>query len=167
MGRDFFPSQTFSLNNIAGLSASFNDTAGGANVGAPQLVVGLANGNFYDVYLGPPPNFVQTNPATFTAAFSGLNLVSGANDTGFENTGTYKTFASFQAGADGSQIVTDVGFVLDAGFAGAQALTLNWLSVQFLAAPEPATWTMMAAALGLLGFLVARRRRNSAGAIAA
>ncbi|HEV2265143.1 MAG TPA: PEP-CTERM sorting domain-containing protein [Stellaceae bacterium] len=166
---DFFPNQTFSLNNITGLSANFTDIAGGADGGAPRFVVGLANGNFYSVYLGPPSSFNQSSPSAFTTAFSGLNLVNATNDTGFKNTGTYQTFASFQAGADGSQIVTDVGFVLDGGWAanGPQALTLNSLSVQFLAAPEPATWTMMAAALGLLGFLVARRRRSSAGAIAA
>jgi len=39
--------------------------------------------------------------------------------------------------------------------------------VQFLAAPEPVTWTMFAAALGLLGLLVTRRRRNAGGAVAA
>ena len=164
---DFFPSQTFSLNNIVGLSSSFNDTAGGANVGAPRITVNLANGDFYTVYLGPAPNFVETNPAQFTTDYSGLQLDSGVHNSAFENTGSYTTFASLEAGADGSQIATGLSFILDAGFAGAQALTLNSLSVQFLAAPEPATWTMMAAALGLLGFLVARRRRNSAGAIAA
>src|SRR5690348_4491513 len=165
---DFFPTATFSLNNITGLTANFTDTLGGSQLGAPRFVVGLANGNFYSVYLGPPPSFAQSSPSAFTTAFSGLNLVNATNDTGFENTGTYKTFADFQASADGSQIVTDVAFVLDGANATSnQALTLNSFSVQFLAAPEPATWTMMAAALGLLGFLVARRRRNSAGAIAA
>jgi len=166
---DFFPNQTFSLNNIVGLSANFTDTLGGAGGGAPRFVVGLANGNFYDVYLGPPPSFNQASPSAFTTAFNGLNLVNATNDTGFENTGTYKTFASFQSGSDGSQIVTDVAFVVDAGWAanGPQALTLNSLTVQFLAAPEPATWTMLAAALGLLGLLVARRRRNAGGSVAA
>lgn len=74
-----------------------------------RIVVSLANYNFYSVPLGTSPNF---------------NFVSAANDTGFENTGTYKTFASFQAGADGSQIVTDVALVLDGGFGanGPQAL---------------------------------------------
>ena len=166
---DFFPTATFSLNNIVGLSANFNDTLGGADGGSPRFYIGLANGHFYSVYLGPPASFNQASPSGFTTAFSGLNLVNATNNTGFENTGTYQSFASFQAGADGSQIVTDVAFNVDGGWAanGPQALTLNSMTVQFLAAPEPATWTMMAAALGLLGFLVARRRRNSAGAIAA
>ncbi|MGH6994160.1 MAG: PEP-CTERM sorting domain-containing protein [Stellaceae bacterium] len=166
---DFIPNQTFSLNNIVGMSANFTDTAGGADVGAPRFVVQLANGNFYSTYLGTPPNFNDSNPAAFTTAYSNFNFVNATNDTGFENSGSLHTFTSFEAGADGSQIVTDVFLILDGGFGvnGPQALTLNSLSVQFLAAPEPATWTMMAAALGLLGFLVARRRRNSAGAIAA
>lgn len=166
---DFIPNQTFSLNNIVGLSANFTDTAGGADVGAPRFVVQLQNGNFYSTYLGTPPNFNDNNPAAFTTAYSNFNFVNGTNDTGFMNSGSLHTFASFEAGADGSQIVTDVFLILDGGFGanGPQALTLNSLSVQFLAAPEPATWTMMAAALGLLGFLVARRRRGSAGAIAA
>ena len=71
--------------------------------------------------------------------------------------------------ADGSQIVTDVFFIVDGGFGanGPQALTLNSLTVEFLAAPEPATWTMLTAALGLLSLLVARRRRNAGGAVAA
>lgn len=166
---DFIPNQTFSLNNITGLSANFTDISGGADVGSPRFVVQLQNGNFYSTYLGTPPNFNDNNPAAFTTAYSNFNFVNGTNDTGFENTGTYKTFASFQPGADGSQIVTDVFFIVDGGFGanGPQALTLNSLSVQFLAAPEPATWTMMAAALSLLGLLVIRRRRGSAGAIAA
>ncbi|MDE1968372.1 MAG: PEP-CTERM sorting domain-containing protein [Alphaproteobacteria bacterium] len=46
-------------------------------------------------------------------------------------------------------------------------MTLNSLTVEFLAAPEPATWTMLTAALGLLSLLVARRRRNAGGAVAA
>jgi len=166
---DFMPNQTFSLNNIVGLSANFTDTAGGAFGGSPRFVVQVQNGNYYSTYLGTPPSFTDSNPAAFTTAYSNFNFVNGTNDTGFENTGTYKTFASFQAGADGSQIVTDVYFIVDGGWGanGAQALTLNSLSVQFLAAPEPATWTMIAAALGLLGLLVARRRRGTAGAIAA
>jgi len=95
-----------------------------------------------------------------------LNLINATNNTNFENTDTYQTFASFQVGADGSQIVTDIAFNVDGGWAanGPQALTLNSFNVQYLAVPELATWTMMAAALG---FLVARRRRGSAGAIAA
>ncbi|MGH7007732.1 MAG: PEP-CTERM sorting domain-containing protein [Stellaceae bacterium] len=166
---DFIPNQTFSLNNITGLSANFTDISGGADVGSPRFVVQLANGNFYSTYLGTPPNFNDSNPAAFTTAYSNFNFVNATNNTGFENSGSLHTFTSFEAGADGSQIVTDVFLILDGGFGvnGPQALTLNSLSVQFLAAPEPATWTMMAAALGLLGFLVARRRRNSAGAIAA
>ncbi|MGH6968404.1 MAG: PEP-CTERM sorting domain-containing protein [Stellaceae bacterium] len=62
-----------------------------------------------------------------------------------------------------------VAKVIKRGFGanGPQALTLNSLSLQFLAAPEPASWTLVAAALGLLGLLVIRRRRNSAGAIVA
>jgi len=166
---DLVVSQTFSFNNIVGLSANVTDISGGAELGSPRFAIVLANGNFYSAYLGTPPNFNDSNPAAFTTAYSNFNFVNGTNDTGFENTGTYKTFASFQSGADGSQLVTDVFFILDGGFGanGPQALTLNSLSVQFLAAPEPATWTMMAAALGLLGFLVARRRRGSAGAIAA
>ena len=132
-------------------------------------MVQVQNGNYYSTYLGTPPSFTDNNPAAFTTAYSNFNFVNGTNDTGFENTGTYKTFASFQAGADGSQIVTDVYFIVDGGWGanGAQALTLNSLNVQFLAAPEPATWTMIAAALGLLGLLVVRRRRGTAGAIAA
>ena len=166
---DFQPNQTFSLNNIVGLSANFTDISGGADVGSPRFVVQLQNGNFYSTYLGTPPNFNDNNPAAFTTAYSNFNFVNATNDTGFKNSGSLNTFASFEAGADGSQIVTDVFLILDGGFGanGPQALTLNSLSVQFLAAPEPATWTMMAAALGLLGFLVARRRRGSAGAIAA
>jgi len=39
-----------------------------------RIVVSLANCNFYSVPLGTSPNF---------------NFVSAANDTGFENTGTY------------------------------------------------------------------------------
>ena len=166
---DFVPTQTFSLNNIVGLSANFVDTLGGADVGSPRIHVNLANGDFYTLYVGTPPNFNDNNPAAFTAAYSNFNFVNGTNDSGFKNSGALNTFASFQPGADGSQIVTDVSFIIDSGFAGngPEALTLNSLSVQFLAAPEPATWTMMAAALGLLGLLVARRRRNSTGAITA
>ena len=166
---DFIPNQTFSLNNIVGLSANFTDTAGGADIGSPRFVVQVANGNFYSTYVGTPPNFNDSNPAAFTTAYSNFNFVNVTNDTGFENSGSLNTFTSFEAGADGSQLVTHVFFITDGGFGvnGPQALTLNSLSVQFLAAPEPATWTMMAAALGLLGFLVMRRRRNSAGTIAA
>ena len=166
---DFIPNQTFSLNNIVGMSANFTDISGGADGGSPRFVVQLQNGNFYTTYVGTPPSFNDNNPAAFTTAYSNFNFVNATNDTGFENSGTYKTFASFQSGSDGSQIVTDVFFIVDGGWAanGPQALTLKSLSVQFLAAPEPATWTMLAAALGLLGLLVARRRRNAGGLVAA
>ena len=166
---DFVPTATFSLNNIQGISANFTDISGGADVGSPRIHVNLANGHFYTLYVGTPPNFNDNNPAAFTTAYSGFNFDNATNDSAFENLGGLSTFASLQAGADGSQIVTDVSFIIDSGFAanGPEALTLNSINVQFLAAPEPATWTMMAAALGLLGFLVARRRRGSAGAIAA
>lgn len=170
---DLVVSQTFSFNNIVGLSANFTDISGGAELGSPRFAIVLANGDFYETYLGTLPNLNDSNPAAFTTAYSGFNFDNGSNNTdsviGGNRSATLQSFASFQAGPDGSQLVTNAYLLVDggAGSNGAQELILNALNVQFLAAPEPATWTMMAAALGLLGFLVMRRRRNSAGTIAA
>jgi len=164
---DFTPNQTFSLNNITGLGATFTDTLGGAYGGSPRIVVGLQNGDFWTVYVGTPPTFTDNNPTAFTTAYSNFNFVNATNDTGFENNFPLSTFASAQAGADGSQLVTNVWFIVDGGWGanGPQALTLDSVNLQFLAAPEPATWTLMLA--GLLGVLIIRRRRRLPEAAAA
>ena len=98
-----------------------------------------------------------------------MNLINGTNNTGYENTGTYLPFSSFEA-AYGADTVTIVKFILDGGWGpnGAQALTLDSINIEIpgAATPLPAALPLFATGLGALGLLGWRRKRKNA-AIAA
>src|SRR5208282_683531 len=94
---EFTPGAWATVNSITSLSATFTDTAGGAYGGSPRIELDLNNGGWFLVYLGTPPSFNDSNPATFTADFSNFNLTGGTNDTAYENGNTYSSFASFDA----------------------------------------------------------------------
>lgn len=99
------------------LSTDFDPVAGGCGGGSPRFSITLSSGKSVFVYLGPSPNF--TGCALNTWQSSG-NLV-GNNDTGRYDTSQVQagTQSNTYAGAlalVGSQTVTQIDLVVDAGW---------------------------------------------------
>lgn len=174
-GLDVLFSTPFALNTLTTLSATFVDNAGGAGGGSPRIGLYATNGDFFLVYLGPPPSFDDPNPATFTAAYSGTNLINGTNNTAVGNSGSYQTFASLLP-TYGTDMIEELAFFLDGGWVRAQDLTLTGITVNgttyssSLAAegevPLPAALPLFASGLGALGFAGWRRKRKQLKAAA-
>jgi hypothetical protein len=147
------------------LSASFTDTAGGADAGSPRFALSATNADFYLVYLGTPPNFNDSNPATFTTAFSGTNLIT--ERTIAHSRMGKRTLASFEA-AYGTDVISDAFFILHGGYAanGPRSLTLNSININgtdipVSATPVPAALPMFAGGLGFVGWLMRRKKRTA------
>jgi hypothetical protein len=164
---DFTLSSPVTFGSISSLSANFTDTAGGADAGSPRFALSATNGDFFLVYLGTPPNFNDSNPVTFTTAFSGTNLNNGTNNSAFENGNTYVTLASLEA-AYGTDVISDAFFILERGYAanGPQSLTLNSIDINgtdipVSATPVPAALPMFAGGLGFVGWLMRRKKRTA------
>jgi hypothetical protein len=170
---DSYVDVTFStpitFSSLSTLSATFTDITGGVAGGSPRFGAYASNGDFFLIYLGDPPNFVNPDPATFTAAYSGTNLNNGTNNSAFENSGTYVTLASLES-AYGSDLITDVAFIVDGGWAsgGTQLLTLSSLDINgtnytssLSATPLPAALPLFAGGLGAMGLLGWRRKRKA------
>lgn len=142
------------FDDITNVSADFVDNLGGSYGGSPRIVLFSSGTDFFPVYLGGPPSFIDSNAATLTTDFSGANMDNGTNDSAFENSGSYQTLASLQ-GTYGSDEITDIAFVVDGGWAVNQNVTLDGLSLNGtnIAAnvPEPSPLPMLLAGLGLVG----------------
>jgi len=99
------------------LSTAFNPTVGGCGGGSPRFSVELASGKNVFVYLGPSPNFTGCQLNEWQ---SSGNLI-GNNDTGRYDTSQVQagTQSNTYAGAlslIGSQQVTKIDLVVDAGW---------------------------------------------------
>ena len=99
------------------LSTDFDPIAGGCGGGSPRFSIELAGGKNVFVYLGPSPNF--TGCALNTWQSTG-NLI-GNNDTGRYDTsqvqaGTQSNTYSGALSLIGSQQVTKIDLVVDAGW---------------------------------------------------
>jgi hypothetical protein len=163
-------STPIAFDTLATLSATFTDTVGGVAGGSPRFGVYASNGDFFLAYLGAPPSFVEGDPATFTAAYSGTELNNGTNNSAYENSGSYVTLASLEA-TYGSDLITDIAFIVDGGWATAgntQSLALNSIDINgqdysssASATPLPATLPLFAGGLGFVGYLTRRKKRHA------
>lgn len=106
------------FNPVAGSPAAGATTPLGCGGGSPRFSITLASGKNVFVYLGPSPNF---NSCTLNTWQSSGNLI-GNNDTGRYDTSQVQagTQSNTYAGAlalVGSQQVTSISLVVDAGWA--------------------------------------------------
>ncbi len=106
------------LDPVAGRPAGGATTPFGCGGGSPRLSITLASGKNVFVYLGPSPNF---NACALNTWQSTGNLI-GNNDTGRYDTSQVQagTQSNTYAGAlslIGSQQVTGISLVVDAGWA--------------------------------------------------
>ena len=103
--------------SLTRLGTDFNPTVGGCGGGSPRFSIELAGGKNVFVYLGPSPNFTGCTLNTWQ---SSGNLI-GNNDTGRYDTSQVQagTQSNTYAGAlalIGSQQVTAIDLVVDAGW---------------------------------------------------
>ena len=159
----------FAASSLTELSATFEDLAGGATGGSPRFLLGLDGGGYWSVYLGPPgTGFVDTNPATFTAAYSGFNLINATSNSAVGASGSYVPFSTLLAGNPGA-LINEIDIVFDS-YSAVQSALLNSISINGVvydtpvaAVPEPPTWAMMILGFAGVGFMAYRRRNNQAG----
>lgn len=105
------------FSSLTQLSTEFNPTVGGCGGGSPRFSLKLASGKNVFVYFGPSPNFTG---CTLNSWQSTGNLI-GNNDTGRYDTSQVQagTQSNTYAGAlalIGSQNVTEIDLVADAGW---------------------------------------------------
>ena len=151
------PDAPMALSSFTELNADFTDISGGAFQGSPRFVLRTSDPNsFYSVYLGPTGagSFTHLNPVTFTAAYSGFNLINGTSDSAFGNSGSYVPFSSLSGGP-----VTRIDFIVDGP---AQALNLSGVSLNgtFVPVPGPVVGA------GLPGLAIGVRRPSRLAAAA-
>lgn len=114
------------IGTIDSLSATFTDLTGGVDQGSPRFALRTSDpSTFFVVYEGPPPSFSDLNPITFTANYSGFNVINGTSDSAFGNSGSYVPFSSLQTAYAGTQI-TRVDFIVDGPN---QSLSLSQLEI--------------------------------------
>jgi len=165
---------TTTFAELTNLNAVFQDIAGGAYGGSPRLSIGFTNDpGFLHIYLGTSPNFTDNNPALFTAAWSGTNVI-GNNDSGRYDTsqftgGSVVTDYASTLALLGNFDISEIDLVLDGGWGanGRQELLACSLNVNTASfggscsqqVDEASTLPVMLAGMGL-GALVLRRKRK-------
>jgi hypothetical protein len=164
-------STTFS--ELTDLNAVFQDIAGGAYGGSPRFSVGfVGSSNFLHIALGTSPNFNDSDPTLFTAAWSGTNVI-GNNDAGRYDISQFggSPFTDYAAAlaALGGLSISEIDIVLDGGWGanGRQELLACNINVNGASfgsgcsqdVDDVPTLPVMAAGMGL-GFLALRRKRK-------
>lgn len=167
-GIDVELSTPFTFGTLSTVIAYFTDNSGGADGGSPRITLtDNSNGDFFTVYLGTPPGFSDSDPATFTSNFSGLDLNNGTDNSAFENSGSYVTLASLMATYSGD-LIDEIDFIVDGGWAanGTQnldlaSLDINGVSYATSQVPEPSALALLTTMLALAGgFAFFARRRT-------
>ena len=106
------------FNPVAGSPASGATTPVGCGGGSPRFSITLASGKNVFVYLGPAPNF---NSCTLNSWQSSGNLIGnndiGRYDTSQVQSGTQSNTYTGALPLVGSQQVTSISLVVDAGWA--------------------------------------------------
>jgi len=164
---------------LTNLNAVFQDIAGGAYGGSPRISVGFTQQtSFLHIYLGTSPNFDDSAPALFTAAWSGTNLI-GNNDPARYDTSQFaggSVVGDYTAALAllGNLTISEIDFVVDGGWGanGRQELVLCGINVNSTAfggacstraVDDVPTLPLMVTGMGL-GFLALRRKRKQLGA---
>jgi hypothetical protein len=160
---------------LTDLDATFQDIAGGAYGGSPRFSIGFTSTpNFLHVALGTSPNFNDSNPALFTAAWSGTSVI-GASGSRYD-LGPFggSAFTDYNAALAllGNLTISEIDVVLDGGWGanGRQELNLCGVNVNSTAFGDACSTTpvddvptlpLMVTGMGL-GFFVLRRKRKAA-----
>jgi hypothetical protein len=113
-GIDFSVPSGMTFGQINALGTDYNFTEASCGLGAPRFSISIGSANVF-VYIGPPPNY--TGCASNTWVSTG-NLVAPASfvDTSQLGGTFYDTFAAAEV-KYGSDVVTGIQLVTDAGFA--------------------------------------------------
>jgi len=166
-------SSAFNFNTLATLSASFTDISSGADAGSPRFEILATNGDFFTVYLGTPPGFTDSDPATFTATYSGTNFNNASTNSQYMYNYPLSTLGALEA-LYGGDSINEIDFILDSGYAanGAEDLILNGIDVNgtnytssLSQTPLPATLPLFAGGLGAITLLMRKKRRAAKSAI--
>jgi len=125
------------FGELTNLNAIFQDIAGGAYGGSPRFSIGLDNGgpeSFIHVALGTAPNFNDSNPALFTAAWSGTNVIGNPDNGRYDISqfgGSPFTDYATALAALSNWNIDEIDVVLDGGWGanGRQELLLCGIDV--------------------------------------
>jgi hypothetical protein len=165
---------SITFSQLTDIDAVFQDIAGGAYGGSPRFSIGfVGNPNFLHIALGTSPNFNDSDPALFTAGWSGTNVI-GNNDTGRYDLSQFggSVFTDYAAALAllGNLSIEEIDIVVDAGWGpnGRQELLLCNMNINGTSfgtgcstreVDDAATLPVMAAGMAL-GFLALRRKRK-------
>jgi len=125
------------VNDLGSLEATLTKVTGNCGGGAPRFSVETASGNIF-VYVGDAPNFTNCADGTTGDLLASPDLRVDTSQVG----GTfYDTWTNAQA-LVGSEEVTGLSFVVDAGWQGNQefvlsSATVNTTSFNFVEAVAP------------------------------
>jgi hypothetical protein len=178
-GVSITPTSPITFAGLTDINAIFQDIAGGAYGGSPRISVGFSNDpGFLHIALGTSPNFNDSDPALFTAGWSGTNVI-GNNDTGRYDISQFggSPFTDYAAALSllGNFDVSEIDIVLDGGWGanGRQELNLCNLNVNGTSfgtgcrvadVDDVPTLPVMAVGLGLGSLLLRRKRKQGSTA---
>jgi hypothetical protein len=161
----FINSETVDFGDLTNLDLTYDVVKGGVGGGAPRIVVvtdanhdGVADGDFA-ILLGPPASFVDPSLGVHNSG----NLLA-MDDTGRYDLSDiggsfYTNYAAALAKAGGYGVLR-FSVVLDSFGGNDKTIMIGAGGLSASGGvPEPATWAMMIAGLGLAGATLRGRRR--------
>ena len=167
----FTPGSPLTFADVTSLSANFTDTFGGAHGGSPRFNLSFVGGGDMSILLGTSAGFSDPDKLAFTTAYSGFNVI-GNNDTGRYDTSHLAGGSSFTTYSSafslyGSLQISEVAFIVDGGWGGLQALTLNSIDLNgtnYASVPGPIAGAGIPGLVVAFGALIALARRRKARA---